>query len=125
MGLYKRNDTWCIQYFANGKRVREAIGPSKRQAELVLAKRKADLREGRYFETRHDSKITVETLLARFLTEHAALHLKPRTHKRYREAVKVLEGHFAGQFLKDVTPEDVHSFMLARKGANVAHATIN
>ena len=41
MGLYKRankdgTSTWCIQYFADGKRYREAVGPKKREAETVL-----------------------------------------------------------------------------------------
>jgi hypothetical protein len=48
MGLYKRTNkdgpaTWCIQYFANGKRLREAVGPSKREAEIVLVLRQREV----------------------------------------------------------------------------------
>jgi hypothetical protein len=55
MGLYKRKNkdsstTWYAQYFAYGKRIREAVGPSNRQADLVLAKRKAAIREGKFFD---------------------------------------------------------------------------
>ena len=81
MGLYKRRgkegSTWCIQYFTHGKRIREAIGPSKRQAELVLAKRKAEIREGRFFDTRKESTLTLPALIDRYLTEYSSLHKKP------------------------------------------------
>src|SRR5262245_33671589 len=114
MGLYRRGSTWTIQFFANGKRVREAIGPSKRQAELVLAKRKTAVREGKYFEAPKDSTLAVGALLKRYLQEHAALHLKPRTHARYVEAAKVLRARFGERLVKDVRPEDVHHFLLER-----------
>src|SRR5215813_9806561 len=58
MGLYKRGTTWCVQYFADGRRIREAVGPSKRQAELILAQRKTELKEARLqkqFSTRYDA----------------------------------------------------------------------
>ena len=50
-GVMKRGTTWYIRYQFEGKDKWEAIGPSKRQAELVLAKRKVEIREGRYFAT--------------------------------------------------------------------------
>src|SRR5215510_2342380 len=85
MGLYKRQGktgpTWVIQYFAHGKRVREAIGPSKRQAELVLAKRKADIREGRYFAPT-EKPLAFSILADRYLKEYAALHKQPRSYER-------------------------------------------
>src|SRR5713101_2492974 len=119
MGLHRRQGktgtTWCIQYFANGKRVREAIGPSKRQAELVLAKRKTEIREGRYFDVRQDHKLTISTLLDRYLKECAALHMKPRSYLRYVASANILKAYCGEKLVKDVTPEDVHAFMLHRR----------
>jgi hypothetical protein len=40
MGVYKRGDTRHISYFANGKRVRKAIGTVKGTAEAVEAREK-------------------------------------------------------------------------------------
>jgi hypothetical protein len=82
MGLSKRGSNWTIQYFVAGKRMRESIGPSKRQAELVLAKRKADVREGRYFETQKEKPLAFSVLADRYLKEYAALHKKPRSYQR-------------------------------------------
>ncbi|HEV8713298.1 MAG TPA: site-specific integrase [Candidatus Binatia bacterium] len=124
MGLYKRNDTWVIQYFAHGKRVREAIGPSKRQAELVLAKRKADIREGRYFAPT-EKPLAFSILADRYLKEHAALHKKPRSYLRNVASAKVLKAFFGERLLKDITPADVHAFIMSRKEQGKSAATIN
>ena len=96
MGLYKRRGkagtTWCIQCFAHGKRVREAVGPSKRQAELVLAKRKADIREGRYFAPT-EKPLAFSVLADRYLKEHASLHKRPRSYLRNVASAKVLKSY--------------------------------
>jgi len=124
VGLYKRNDTWCIQYFANGARKREAIGPSKRQAELVLAKRKADLREGRYF-TPTEKPMAFSVLADRYLKEYAALHKKPRSYLRNVASDKILKAFFGETLITNITPEQIHAFILHRKEQGKAAATIN
>lgn len=43
MGMQKVNGNYVIDYRCGGKRYREKIGPSKRQAEFVLQKRKVSL----------------------------------------------------------------------------------
>lgn len=124
MGLYKRGSTWSVQYFVNGKRVREAIGPSKRQAELVLAKRKADVREGRYFAPT-EKPLAFPIFADRYLKEYAALHKKPRSYLRNVASTKVLKAFFGETLLKNIKPEHVHAFIMARKEHGKAAATIN
>jgi hypothetical protein len=82
MGLYKRNDTWCIQYFAQGRRVREAIGPSKREAQLVLGKRQAAIREGRYFDVERKPDIAFGVLCERYVKEYVEINKKPTSALR-------------------------------------------
>jgi integrase len=130
MGLYKRKGkagaTWCIQYFAHGERIREAIGPSKREAELVLAKRKAALREGKFFDVRKESAIAFGVLCDRYLKEYAALHKKPRSYERNVTSTKVLKAFFGEHTLvKNIRAETVHAFILHRKDQGKAAATIN
>src|SRR6266852_4140099 len=124
MGLYKRNDTWSIQYFANGKRVRESIGLSKRQAELVLAKRKADIREDRYFPPT-EKPLAFSVLADRYLKEYAALHKKPRSYKRNLASTRVLVAYFGEKPVSRITPQDVHGFIMKRKEQGKAGATVN
>jgi integrase len=128
MGLYKRKGkdgtNWCIQYFVHGKRVREAVGPSKRQAELVFAKRKADIREGRYFAPT-EKPLIFSVLAERYLKEYAALHKKPRSYQRNVSSTKVLRAYFGEKLLTNIAPTDVHSFIVRRKDQGKTGATIN
>ena len=55
-GLMKRGNTWYIRYQHEGKDKWEAIGPSKRQAELVLAKRKIEIFTGKPPSLTHTSE---------------------------------------------------------------------
>jgi integrase len=48
--VYRRNGAWCVNFkTAEGKRVRETIGPSKKIAERVLSLRMTQVLENRYF----------------------------------------------------------------------------
>jgi len=51
VGIYKRGKIWYIDYYDQyGKRHREAVGPNKRQAEQVLAKRKIEVAENKFLD---------------------------------------------------------------------------
>lgn len=131
MGLYKRANkerpaTWCIQYFANGKRVREAVGPSKREAEIVLGKRKTAIREGKFFDVRKETNIAFGPLCDRYLKEHAALHKKPRSYLRNEASTKILKGFFGETTpAKQIQLADVSRFIVQRKEQGRSPYTIN
>ena len=125
MGLYKRGSVWTIQYFASGKRGREAIGPSRRQAELVLAKRRADLREGRYFEAQKERPLTFAILAGRYTEEYAKNYKKIRSYQRNLVSAKALKQFFGEALIANITPEDVDRYSQERKMQGKANATIN
>src|SRR5215208_4394899 len=118
MGLYKRANkegpaTWCVQYFANGKRLREAVGPSKREAEIVLGKRKTAIREGKFFDVRKETNIAFGPLCDRYLKEYAALHKKPRSYLRNEVSTKVLKAFFSETIpAKQIQLADVSRFIV-------------
>ena len=64
-GLLKRGAVWYIRYSFQGKDKGEAVGTSKRQAELVLAKRKTEIKEGQFFSTPKGLKWSYSQLLDR------------------------------------------------------------
>jgi hypothetical protein len=43
MAVFKKQSVYWIDYYVNGHRKRERIGPSRRQAETVLQKRKVGI----------------------------------------------------------------------------------
>ena len=48
--IYKRGGAWCVNFkTAEGRRVRETVGPNKRMAEKVLSLRMTQVLENRYF----------------------------------------------------------------------------
>ncbi|MBI2877256.1 MAG: hypothetical protein HYY20_10275 [Candidatus Tectomicrobia bacterium] len=49
MGIYKKGKSWYINFYYQGQRYQECIGPvSKTVAKEILVKRKAEVIEGRY-----------------------------------------------------------------------------
>ena len=45
MAVYQKKGIYFIDYIVEGRRKRESVGPSKKQAELVLKKRKIEIAE--------------------------------------------------------------------------------
>jgi len=43
MAIYQRGQNWYIDFTFKGQRIRESIGPSRKGAEKVIAKKKAEI----------------------------------------------------------------------------------
>ncbi len=43
MAIFRKANNWYIDYYINGRRKREKIGPNRRQAELVFQKRQVQI----------------------------------------------------------------------------------
>jgi integrase len=124
-GLLKRGNVWYIRYTADGKRKWEAVASSKRQAELVLAKRKLEIKEGQYFSTPKGLKWTYGQLLDRYL-EYAKVTKKPSTYETDTYWAKHLRAAFGSMRLKEVSAEKVTTYLENKladglKPATVAH----
>ena len=50
MSIYLKESNWYIDYYANGRRKREMIGPSKKLAQEVLRKRKVEIAENKFLD---------------------------------------------------------------------------
>lgn len=129
MGLYKRQDTrgetWYIRYKFNGRDIREAIGPSKREAELVLGKRKAAIREGRFFDVCKADRVSFRELAERYAKEHAAHHKAESTNAsdHYRRILLVKE--FGEHTLKQIDAGAVNSLLARLREEGRSPATVN
>jgi integrase len=124
-GLMKRGAVWYIRYSFQGKDKWEAIGPSKRQAELVLGKRKLEIAEGRYLSTPKGLKWTYSQLLDRYLN-YAKVVKKASTYETDTYWAKHLRRSFGSMPLKDITADKVATYLENKladglKPATVAH----
>jgi hypothetical protein len=52
MAVFKKRGVYWIDYYVQGRRKRERIGPDKRLAETVLKKRQVAIAERKYLDKR-------------------------------------------------------------------------
>ena len=84
MGLVKRGKYWCMRFRYHGQQVRRSTGTTDRRlAEAILGKVRAQIVEGRFFETLEEKTRTFEELMERYLKDHAAQKAEPRHYHGY------------------------------------------
>ena len=125
MGLYKRGNTWYIRYRYGGKDVRQAVGRSKRNAELSLGKIKAEIAEGKFLDPIKANKVTYCELLERYLKDHSAVAKTPHGYRDDRYLSKPLLAAFGALLLKDTTPARVAVFIEAERKRGLKPASVN
>jgi integrase len=67
MAVFKKQGVYWIDYYVNGRRKRERIGPDKRLAETVLRKRQVEIAEGKYLDKRRVPRCPFHELAQRYL----------------------------------------------------------
>ncbi|MBZ0167661.1 MAG: site-specific integrase [Candidatus Omnitrophica bacterium] len=100
---------YSVAYRANGKQVRETIGPNKRMAESILAQRVAEIVVGDYVEI---AAISFDEFAEKWLNEHAKPRLKGRTYEVYLNMInKHLRPAFAGCSVSKIKPARIRSYL--------------
>lgn len=111
---------WCDQF---GRLHREKVGP-KGLAKDVYAKRKLEVREGKFFP--ENLKRKREMLFKAFVTIYLEDHARPnkRSHRDDSYRAKRLLDAFGDKALSEVSTQDVERFK-AKLTLEVSHATVN
>ncbi len=112
---------WYIDYYFEGKRIREAIGPNKKLAEKSLAIRKAEIAQGKYDIQKLKPSITFNEL-AEIYIEYAKANKK--SWKRDVVSLNSLFKFFKTMRLKSITSFHVEKYKLKRV-EGVSPATVN
>jgi integrase len=115
MGIYKQknSDNWYIDYYLpGGKRIREVAGTSRKLAEQLLGKRKAQILEGKFNVERPDA-ITFEEILKKYF-DYASTSIKPTTFRRYKVSANQLKPFFDGRFIHQISAYDFERYKQAR-----------
>src|ERR1700752_4693128 len=106
MALYKRGKVWFIDYYyppgRGGKRIREKVGPSKDEAQIVLSERLKDIRQGRNPEIRRIAPKPFKEMVAEFLERHAR---KRKSCHSIKLNTDILAKHFGDRMLQEITPK--------------------
>ena len=123
MGLVKRGKYWCMRFTYQGRQVRRSTGTADRRlAEAIMGKVRAQIIEGRFFETLEEKTRTFDELMERYLREHAAKKSEPRHYRGYFNSLKAC---FGGRTLAEITPKLIVEYKARRYAAGLKPASIN
>ncbi|MBU4487933.1 MAG: tyrosine-type recombinase/integrase [Candidatus Omnitrophica bacterium] len=119
-----KGGVYYIDYYYQGRRKRECIGPDKRLAETVLKKREVEIRENRYLNIRKERKIRFEDFADEFFLLHSEPNKKPSSIQSDKIIIKTLKSFFSGRYLYNIGPELVEEYK-AQRSKDVKPATVN
>ena len=121
MGIYKRGKIYYIDYYVGGKRKREKAGENRRLAETLLAKKKVEITENKYFDMTEFKKVRFDEVANDFL-EWSRVH--KRSFKRDEGIVKNLMSYFGNNYLYQITSYKIEKYQNERR-QRVSAATCN
>ncbi len=126
MGIYSKKGkdgklNWYIDYYFDGKRIRESVGTSKTLAEKALAVRKTEILQGKYNLKSKLKSPFFEVFTPEYL-EYSKAH--KRSYRRDVDIIKALMPYFKGYRLSQITPEMIEKYKLKRVEV-VAKSTVN
>ena len=122
MAMFRKNDNWYIDYYINGRRKREKIGPSKTQALIVLQKRKVQVAEGKFLDIEKHPKIGFEEMAKLYIDTYS----RPNKKSFWRDEISLrhLASFFRTKYLDEVTSLDVEKYK-AQRLQKMSPATVN
>ncbi|MBI3552609.1 MAG: tyrosine-type recombinase/integrase [Elusimicrobia bacterium] len=122
MAIFEKAGSWYVDYYVDGKRKREKVGPSKTLAREVLSKRLNEVADRKYFPERHLQGHPVP--FAEFLEKYWERHWKRLSGKGGTSIKKSLLGAFGERTLDRIMPGAVQDYYNRKRDATSA-ATAN
>lgn len=126
MGVYQRGKSWWIEYRYKGKRYWEAVGPDRGLAVDVLAQRKVEIRENRFFPDKQQPKdpVTFHELAKEYI-QWAKTNKKASTCVRELCIMRAFDVEFEGKHIHEITVLDIERWKSKRKEGRMKPATVN
>ena len=121
MGIYKKGENYYIDYYVNGRRRREKVGPSRALAKRALAVRKGEIAREKYQLPRKKVSMFFEAFVPIYL-EYVKGYKK--SYRRDETSIHSLSRKFAGRRLNEIHPFLIESYKLERR-RSVKPATVN
>jgi integrase len=121
-GVYFRNGTAYIRYLdQRGKLIRESTGQrSAKFAEDLLAKRRTEIAEGRYFPSRQFDRAPFEDLLNDWWERHGR-----NTRSRFEYHLPKIRDRFGSKRARDMSPDAIQEFLEELEREGYAASSIN
>jgi integrase len=121
--IYKRGNTFWLQYYRNGKPYRESTKSHKEvDAKRLLKKREGEISEGKlpgiYFD-----RVRFDELAEDYLREYRVNQRKSLV--RAQRSVRQLNKYFEGSKIPQITTPFIQNYIETRLNEGAANATIN
>lgn len=113
MGVFRKNGQFWIDYYAEGRRHREKVGPSKTLAEKALKKRQIEIAEGKFLDVKREEKIPFKDFAKEYLEKYAK-HNKRAWKSTDTVFIKHFTAFFGNKFLHEITPHDIERYKSER-----------
>jgi integrase len=121
--IYTRGDIYWLQYYRNGKKIRESSkSTSKMVAERRLKRREGEIAQGKIPSVQFE-KVTFDELAEGLLLDYRINNKK--SIDRAQRSVNLLKKHFGGFKATQITTPLINSYVVMRMDTGAANATIN
>src|SRR5215467_6382817 len=125
MSIYKRGKSWYYDFLYRGERYAGCIGVvSKTVGKEVLAKKKAEVTEGRYTSPAKKPSPLLEDFVNEYLDYYRA-NRRPHSVRRHEISWRAIQPVFGSKRLDEISPFDLERYRRQRKQAGVSDVTIN
>jgi len=124
MAIYKRGAYWYIDFTFKGQRIRESIGPSRKGAEKVIAKRKAEIAENKFLDVRKEPEPIKFYDFAKEYLQWVKPKRKKENYRRTVSLMKQLNKVFESRNLHEITQKELEDYQAHRR-EKVKPATVN
>ncbi len=111
MGVFLKQGNWWIDYYFQGRRRREKVGP-KGLAKSALKKVQVQIAEGRFLDKKRENNILFSDVIERYLSHTAD---KKKSHNRDLVSKKKIAKFFEKRRVEDIKPSDVENYRAHRK----------
>ncbi len=115
----------CIRTH-DGKKVQRSLETAnKAQGKAIEAKIRVEIIEGKYFEKPKVDRVTVKSLIGKYLGEYSEPNKGKITYKNDIYFSKQILEHFGGFLISNLKPRHISKFITDRRKDGVSDTTIN
>jgi len=122
MSIFQKGGKWYIDYYYEGRRIREVAGSNKRQAEIALTARRGEILQGRF----NLESVRPSPLFEKVMEEYSSWAAINKRSWWFAKTSRIppLDRYFKGKTLRTITPWIIEKYKAHRR-KTVKPATVN
>jgi hypothetical protein len=110
MGVYRRGENWYVDFNFLKKRYRRRIGPSRKGAEKVISKMKAEIAENKFLDVwKRPDPIKFKDFVDKYYLKNV------EADRRKRSRLDILKREFGEKIIQEITAFQVERYKMKRR----------